>query len=516
MMLVLIGGFFTLKSIRIEGFPAIPANSVTITTVNSGASAEQIDVGISRKIEKSLEGMAGIKKITSLSEDNISAVWVQKTSRFDLNRFQNEIQERVNSIVDLPRQAERPTISRDEFKVEALLVQVYGDTDTDTLQKVARDIKNELLAHSKITKLKPFGLRPYEIHVEVDNDRLQAYDITLADIGAAIESASLDYRMGRIESENGRVVIRADSKAENYRDFASIPLLTLPDGSSLLIKDIAHVTRGFEEENRFARFQRLPSVGMQIYTSKKGHLLEVSEAAHQVVDRIRHQLPDNIKVDIWGEYAQYMKTRLSLLAVNFMQGLLIVFALLAVFLNVKLAFWVAMGIPISLAGTIVLMGDRLLGSSLNEITTFGMIIVLGILVDDAVVVGESVFASRSKIKDPVEGTIHGVRQVSTATIFGSLTTVAAFYPLLLIDNDLGKVFAGFSVVVIISLLLSLLESKLILPAHLAAICINSSTSPSKKFIPRLWGKVQSAASSFLGSLNESVGKKRQLAWMKLN
>ncbi len=504
MLLVLIGGFFTIKSIRIEGFPAIPPNSVTITTVNPGASAEQMDRGISRKIEKSLEGMAGIKKISSFSEQNISSVWVQKTSRFDMDRFQNEILERVNSIVDLPRQAERPTIRRDEFNVEALLVQVYGDADTATLQKLARNIKDELLAHPKITKMTPFGLLSHEIRIEVDNERLQAYNLSLADIGAAIKRASLDYRMGELEDKNGRVIIRADAKATSYSDFASTPLMTFPDGSSLLIKDIAKIIDGFEEESGFARFQHQPSVGMQVYTSKKGSLIEVSEAVHSVVDKIRKQLPDNIKVDIWGEYALYMKARLSLLASNFIQGLLIVFVLLAVFLNLKLAFWVAMGIPISLGGTIMLMGDHLFGYSLNEITTFGMIIVLGILVDDAVVVGESVFASRSEIEDPVQATIHGVRQVSTATVFGSLTTVAAFYPLLLIDNDLGKIFAGFSVVVIIALLLSLLESKLILPAHLAAIPVNSATEPAGRFMPKLWHGVQSLGSTFLSFCNQAL------------
>ena len=503
MLLALAGGVFAIQTIRIEGFPALSPGSVTITTVNPGASARQVDQGISRKIEKSLEGMAGIKKISSFSEQNISTVWVQKASRFDLNRFQNEIQERVSSIADLPRQAERPSIRRDEFKVEALLVQIYGDADTATLQKVARNIKDELLAHPKITKIEPFGLLSPEIRIEVDNDRLQAENLSLGDIGAAIERSSLDYRMGSIESDNGRVVLRADSKAAGFRDYAALPLMTLSDGSTLLIGDVADVVGGFAEENRFARFQRQPSVGLQIYTSKKGHLLEVSEAAHQVVDNIRHQLPDNIKVDIWGEYAGYMKTRLSLLAANFMWGLLIVFSLLAVFLNLRLAFWVAMGIPISLAGTLMLMGDRFFGYSLNEITTFGMIIVLGILVDDAVVVGESVFASRRKINNPVEGTIHGVKQVSTATIFGSLTTVAAFLPLLLIDNDLGKLFAGFSVVVVIALLLSLVESKLILPAHLAAIRINTA-QPSKRSIPRIWQRIQFLANTFLSFANQTI------------
>ncbi|WP_457575353.1 efflux RND transporter permease subunit, partial [Desulfomarina sp.] len=504
MLLVLAGGLFAVQTIRIEGFPAISPGSVTITTIYPGASAKQIDQTISRKIETSLEGMAGIKKISSFSEQDVSTVWVQKTSRFALNRFQNEIQERVNSITDLPRMAERPSIRRDEFKVEALLVQIYGDTDTATLQKTAVNIKKALLAHPKITRIKPFGLLTPEIRIAVDNDRLQAWNLSLNDISAAIQRASLDYRMGGIEGDSGQVLLRADSRAGGSSEFAALPLMTLPDGSSLLTGDVANVTDGFKEENGFARFQRLPSVGLQIYTSKKGHLLEVSEAAHRVVDKIRHQLPDNIKVDIWGEYAGYMKTRLSLLARNFLQGLLIVFALLAVFLNIRLAFWVAMGIPISLAGTLMLMGDRFFGYSLNEITTFGMIIVLGILVDDAVVVGESVFTSRRKIKDPVAGTIHGVKQVSTATVFGSLTTVAAFFPLLLINNDMGKVFAGFSVVVVIALLLSLLESKLILPAHLAAIRINTTLPTSGRIIPRVWRQIQSLADTFLSFTNHTV------------
>lgn len=502
MLLVLIAGFFTIQSIRIEGFPALPPSSVTIETVFPGASAEQIDRGVSRKIEKALEGMPGIKKISSFSEENLSTVWVQKISRFNMDRFQNEIKTRVDAIGSLPQQAERPVITRDEFNVEALLVQVYGDTDPYTLQKVARNVKEALLAHPKITKLTPFGLLPYEIRIEIDNDRLRSLGITLNEVAQAIEKASLHYRTGSIESDAGKVVIRADQKAFNYQEFASIPLLTLPDGARLLVKDVAQVIDGFEDEKRFARFQRMPSVGMLVYTSQKGHLIEVSNAAREVVEGIRSQLPDGLKVDIWGETSIYMKARLSLLVTNAWQGLLIVFVLLALFLNLKLAFWVAMGIPISLAGALVIMGDRFLGYSLNDITTFGMIIVLGILVDDAIVVGESVFDVRRKTKDPIEGTIEGVHRVSTATVFGCFTTVAAFYPLLLIDNVIGKIFASFSVVVIVSVLVSMLESKLILPAHLAAVCTDASQSEGR--ISRLWGRIQSFSSNILLFVNRNL------------
>ena len=499
MLLVLVAGFFSLQSIRIEGFPALPPTSVSITTVYPGASAEQVDRGVSRRIEKALEGMPGIKKISSVSQEDLSTLMVQKVSGFDMNRFQNEIRARVDAIGSFPQLAERPVVARDEFNVEALLVQVYGDVDTYTLQKVARSVKAALQEHPAITKMTPFGLLPHEIRIEVDDSKLQAYGIAIDDVSHAIENASLDYHTGKLKSEAGNVVIRADRRAFNYTEFASIPLLTLSDGTRIQVKDVANVIDGFEEENLFARFQQKPSVGMQVFTSKKGHLIEVSDAAHEILENIRPQLPEGVEVDIWGEYSVYMKARLALLATNAWQGLLIVFVLLAVFLDFRLAFWVAMGVPISLAGTVVFMGDRFIGTSLNDLTTFGMIVVLGILVDDAIVVGESVFETRSMNKNPVEGTIQGVKRVSTATVFGCFTTIAAFYPLLLIDNEIAKIFANISLVVIVALLVSLIESKLVLPAHLAAVRIDGMHAHKKKF--RLWQRIQSVNSDFLSFLN---------------
>ncbi|MCG8528849.1 MAG: efflux RND transporter permease subunit [Opitutales bacterium] len=502
MGLALIGGWLTLQSIRIEGFPALPPSSVTVTTLYPGASAEQVDRGVSRRIEKALEGSPGIKKVTSLSSESVSLVTVQKNSGFDFERFQNEVTTRVDSIYNLPRDAERPIVTRDEFTVEALLVQVYGDVEPLTLQRVARDMREELLAHPKIEKVDTFGMRSYEIRVEVDDDLLRMHGLSLHDVASAVDMASLDYRTGSIRSESGRVVVRADEKAFDYEEFASIPLKTFPNGARLLVKDVGEVIDGFVEETSFARFQQAPSVGIQLYTSKKGHLIEISEAAHEIVERMRPQLPKGIELDIWGEYSVYMKDRLQLLATNAWQGLLIVFGLLAVFLNLRLAFWVAIGIPISVAGTLIVMGDRFLGHSLNDITTFGMIVVLGLLVDDAIVVGESVFDTRQRERDAIKGTIRGVNRVSTATVFGCFTTVAAFFPLLLIDNDLGKVMAAFALVVIVALLVSLVESKLILPAHLAAIKLDGDPSP--KPWARAWRSVQSFASRILDFLNERL------------
>nr|WP_319393942.1 efflux RND transporter permease subunit [uncultured Desulfobacter sp.] len=507
MILVLIAGIFTLFSIRIEGFPALPVNSITVQTAYPGASAEQVDRGVSRKIENALEGMPGVKKISSTSYEGLSTVSIRKTPKFDMDRFQNEIQSRVDSIYNLPDRAERPVVSRDEFNVMGLIVQVYGDTDEITLQQTARQVKEELLSHPMLTRIEVFGQKPYEIRIEVDMDKLRSYGITLEEVASAVNQASLDYATGTIESKSGKVVIRADQKAFSFEEFSNIGVRTLSNGTQLLVKDIATVVDGFETEPFFARFQGKPSVGMLIYTGQKGDLMAVNKAARDVIEKIRSGLPKGIKIDIWAEQATYMKDRLKLLASNAWQGLLIVFVLLALFLNVKLAVWVAMGIPISLAGALSLMGERFLNYSLNDITTFGMIIVLGILVDDAIVVGESVFDARRQNPDPVAGTIEGVHRVSTATVFGCFTTVAAFYPLLLIENEIGKLFASFSVVVIISVIASMLESKLVLPAHLAAISMNQDapgTQKSKGVVHRVWAVVQKKASGLMDFANTRI------------
>ncbi len=502
MLLLVVAGVFTATGIRIEGFPALPANSVTVTTILPGADAEQVDRSISSRIEKALEGMSGVKKIAAGSTEGFSAVWVQKSSGTDMDRFENDIKTRIDAIAGFPQAAERPVIARDEFTVSALLVQVYGLMDEDSLQQAARMVREELLAAPEISKIQTFGQRPHEVRVEVDTHKVEAFGLSMADIGAAINRYSLDYKSGTIDSAAGRIIVRADQKAFHLNDFIDMPVRVLPDGTRLLLKDVAAVVDGFEEKTVLARFQGQPSVGMLLYTTRKGDLLAVSRAAHQVVDRLGTLLPAGIKLDTWGDSSIYMQARLALLRTNAWQGLLIVFGLLALFLNLKLAFWVAMGIPISIAGALAVMGPRFLDYSLNDITTFGLIVVLGILVDDAVVVGESVFEERSRGGDPIEGTLRGVSRVTTATVFGCFTTVAAFYPPLLIDNDLGRLFASFSVVVIVALLFSLLESKLILPAHLARISLGSAAPRSRP--ERWWTNVQQAVGRLLDTVNQKI------------
>lgn len=502
MLFVIVAGLFSLTEIRIEGFPSVPPRTISIVTTYPGASPEQVDLGISQRIIKALEGMPGMRRNSSVSNEGMSTVTVEKVSGYDLDRFQNEIKTRVDSISEFPQQAQRPVITRDEMTLEALLFQVYGDADEWTLQKTARLVREELLADPQITKIEAFGFRPYEIRIELDEARLEALGLSFADVSSVIARNSLDYTTGKLKEASGTITIRADGKASDFKSFANMTVRTGSDGSRVLLSDVAKIVDEFSDTDLVTRFNGKRAVGFSVFISGKGHLLRVSKAAHRIMERLQPQMPTGVEMDIWAEISPYMKERLFLLGSNAWQGLLIVFVLLALFLDLRLAFWVAMGIPISISAVLAVMGDHFLGHSLNDITTFGLILVLGILVDDAIVIGESVFESRRKIQDRFEGTIDGVNRVSTATVFGAFTTIAAFYPLLLIDNDLGKTFASFSVVVIVAILASLVESKFILPAHLAGLNLDQQKAPGH--LESLWIPVQQFAWRCLDFVNYRI------------
>lgn len=499
MLLILVAGYLSFSGIRIEGFPKIAPNSVTISVVYPGASPEQVDLSVSQKIEKSLEGLPGTKKTISFSGDSYGFVQVEKEPGYDFDRFVEDIKTRVDAIYNLPQRAERPVIVRDEFKFPALIVQVFGDVDQDILQKVSRRVKNELLSQPEISKLRQWGDRNYEISINLDPVQLERYNLSQEEIAQKVAEHSLLYRSGNLKTSGGNIRVRADKQGFRWQDFATIPIIEQTDGTRILLHDIARVKDAFEDEDSQVRYQGQPSIGMEIVIDGKGNLLTVSEVAKATIAQLKKELPTGIDIDIWADQSVYISDRLDLLQTNAIQGLVLVFVLLAIFLNIKLAFWVAAGIPIAVAGTVAMMGIDNIDYSLNDITTFGMIIVLGILVDDAVVVGESVFSERGKIADPIKGTQAGVAKVSTATVFGILTTIAAFYPMLLIDNALGKVLASFAGVVIIALIFSLLESKLILPAHLAQISIAKGSD--EKLIHRYWNKTQAFFSSGLDYIN---------------
>jgi multidrug efflux pump subunit AcrB len=480
MLLMLIAGWLTVSSIRVEGFPKLPADTLEITTIFPNAQVDHVDQQITRKIEKAIEGLAGVKKVSSYSSEGISSVSVQKQEGYLLERLSEDLRAKLDAIYGLPEKSEKPIVTRNDFDLAAMIVQLYGDTDTNTLQKTASDVREALLALPEVSKIKTWGKKQAEIRIELMSEKMLAYNLSSELIIASIRESSLSFQAGSLKTLGGTIALRADNERLQRLDFEEIRIKSLKDGREIVLTDVANVIDDYEDDDSIVRFNGQPGIGMEILIGREENLLDIAHAVKDTLIEQRLSLPNEIKLVSWADSSHYITERLSLLKDNAVQGLLLVFILLSLFLNIKLAFWVAMGIPISVAGALAVMGSDWVGYSLNDITTFGLIIALGILVDDAVVVGESVFEERSKIKDPIKGTENGVKKVAMATIYGVLTTIAAFFPMLLIDNAMGKILASFAGVVILTLIFSLFESKFLLPAHLAAINLDDEPLDSSK------------------------------------
>ncbi|MGH1416829.1 MAG: efflux RND transporter permease subunit [Pelagimonas sp.] len=501
MALILFMGVMSALSIRIEGFPRIPPESIIITTQFTDAPAAQVDELVTRKIEQALEGLEGVHSVTSKSGNGVSTVNVRRAGGQDLQRLLNAVRLRIDAVTNLPANVRRPVIDAAGFDFPALYVNLHGETDPATLQTLAQRLKEELLSQPELSRLNIWGLIPQELRIEVYPDRLRQLNLTVADVVAAIQTNSLNFQAGSLRTAGGDIYLRADDSARYAPEYEALPVITRPDGSTVLLRDVATVDDTFLKGDFLFRLNGDATVGMEVLIGQKENLLEISEVVNSTVAGFIPQLPSGVHPTVWGDSAAYISDRLALLRSNGVQGLLLVTLILAVFLNVRLAFWVAMGIPISVMGALAAAGTKWVDYSLNDVTTFGLIIALGILVDDAVVVGEAVYEERRRTDDPIKGTEDGVNKVAVATVFGVLTTIAAFFPMLLIDNPLGKVLAGFSGIVILALIFSLIESKFILPAHLAHTSLDETP---KYMLTRGWAHVQRVARAGLAWVRDRV------------
>ncbi|MEM1144812.1 MAG: efflux RND transporter permease subunit [Pseudomonadota bacterium] len=466
MLFILIAGVLTLPGLRVESFPQIPPTEVEISIAYPGGTARQVDEGVTQRVEAAISGIPGIKRLTSQSSAGYASVIARKTPDVKLDELISDIRNRLESIKDLPTLAERPRIQRNDYTNLAAFVMVYGDESDATLQQVASNVERALQKHPAISKVDNLGKRKPLLVVEPLREQLQRYDLSLEELANHIRQWSLEYRSGELSTARGTILIRASTIADNVSALKNIPIVSTPTARTLL-GDIATVRRDFEQSDSIVRYQGVPAIALMVSTGEKDDLFKISDAIQSVLQASRPLLPQSVKVDVMADMSPYISEQLDLLGTNAWQGLLIVVAVLSLFLEPRLALWVALGISISLAGAVAVMGWPGFDYSINDITLFGLILVLGILVDDAVVVGESIHRARQQSSDIKEAVWRGVEAVTVPTVFGVLTTIAAFSPMLWIENELAKVFAGFSAVVIFALVFSLIESKLILPTHLS-------------------------------------------------
>jgi len=494
MLLVIVLGILEVTHLRKEAFPSMEPDSITVAMTYNSGSAEQSEEGLAIKIEDQLDNVSGIKSITSISTGNGTTVTIEKLSDYDLSTLLNDVKTQVDAISSFPADADKPVIEKATREEHALWIQLYGNTDRQTLQQLAYRLKRDLLSQAAISSVDISGWLDPMMVVEVDEERLQAYGLSLSDIEDVINNNSTSTTTATLSNKQLYLQLKASEQAYLKQEFSSIPLVTDESGRQVMLGNVATIRDTFDDDtSALSRFQGETSLALEVITTGQDDITNSVNAANQVVDQWIEagNLPQGVELETWYDRSTTISDRLSLMVKNALTGIVLVFILLALFLNLTVAFWVAMGLPFIFFGTLYFMGDSFMGLSLNEFTTFGFILALGIVVDDAVVVGESIYSVRSKEGDTLANTIKGTLLVAKPTLFGVFTTIAAFYTLSQISGGLGKLYAQFAAVVAICLVLSIIESKLILPAHLAHL--NTRKKASSFFLLRGWQTVQGYA-----------------------
>ncbi|MGB0467844.1 MAG: efflux RND transporter permease subunit, partial [Pontibacterium sp.] len=486
MIMILLVGYFTTSSLRTETFPAFPPEQVSISVSVNGGGIQDIEESVVLKIEEALEEVQGIDTVRSTITNGHASVSVTRVDGYDLTTLKDDIEAQINTISNFPSAAENPVVEAATRESQAIWLAVYGGADTKTLKLVAEDLRSDLLSASDIKQVDVAGEPTEEIGVSISEQALQRYGWTLSDIADQINAQSINQYGGELTSNAGDISVRGDFQSYYQADFEDLVVQANTNGALIRLGDIARVSDNFSEQTLISRFNGHNAIMLKIVVTDDTSLIDAADAAKTVMAEYAKtsNLPANVELSTMGDQSVFIEDRLDTMIENGLIGMLLVVILLALFLHPILALWVAVGIPIAFAGAMISMGPLGLNLSLNELTTSGFLVALGILVDDAIVIAESVYSTRQKApasgsKESVMGiTIKGALKVAIPATFGVLTTIAAFFPLMYIDGKLGNIFGQQAVVVIAVLIFALVESKLILPAHLAHIKIEKNQQPT--------------------------------------
>ncbi len=465
MVILLVGGFYTVLTIKKEIQPSIETNYITVRVPFLGATPLDVEEGVVIKIEEAIQDIEGIEEIVSTASRGTGTVTVEVHADYEVTEVMDQVKNRVDAISTFPDNTERPIISRTQFQQQVVIVSVYGDVNERTLKEFAKQVRNEIVTLPGVTRAEFFGLRPYEISIEVSEFTLQRYNLTLLEVAQAVRRSSLDLSAGAIRSEAGDILVRTKGQAYIGRDFEDIVVRSNPDGTRVLLKDVAHIRDEFTEGDRYSEYNGKPVISIQVLSVGNQSELDISATVHQFVEEKTATLPKGVSIAAWADVSYYLKGRLDMMVKNLVMGAALVFLILALFLRLKLAFWVMVGLPIAFMGAFFLM--PMVDVTVNMLSLFGFILVLGIVVDDAIVIGESSYTNIRAKGHSVDNVVEGALQVAVPATFGVLTTMAAFIPILMVSGMSGQFFSAIGWVVILCLTFSLVESKLILPAHLA-------------------------------------------------
>jgi multidrug efflux pump subunit AcrB len=480
MVTIIIGGIMALRNgVRLEIFPFSDPDTVTVSVPLRGATPEDVELGVAVRIEEAVQDLEGIDRIRSVSQEGATRVWMEIDSDYDPRELLDDIKNRVDSINTFPAETEKPVISLQQRMFPVISVVIAGDYSEDEIRMYAERVRDDLRRVEGITQVSLGSVRAYEIAIEASPDRLREFDVTLEDISRAIRLSSIDISAGNVRTEAGDVLIRSKGQAYRRSDFEEIVVKTNPDGSIVRVGDIARVIDGFQEESLRTRFNGKYAAFVDVSRVGSQSAIEISEKVRAYIDEKQPTLPIGLELDYWDDDSVRLKDRLGIMTSSAIQGSVLVILLLSLFLRPAIAFWVFLGIPISFLGSFIALS--LFDVSLNMMSAFGFIIVLGIVVDDAIVTGENVYSHMRAGDSGLSAAITGTKEVAIPVTFGILTTIAAFGPLAFIEGRMGDVFAPIPAVVIPVLLFSLVESKLILPAHLKHIKLHEHDHKASGF-----------------------------------
>lgn len=465
MLVFIIGGIIFATQIKQEVFPEFEVDIVSISVAYPGASPEEVEQGITLAVEENVRGLDGVKEVTSSSNEGSSSVMVELLEGVDTKKLTQDIKNAVDRITSFPKESEQPHVELVSTKRRVLSLIIYGMTNEKTLRELAEQIRDELLQDEDITQVDIAAAKDMEISIEIPQKQLRAYNLTLAQVANKISQAAIELPGGSVKTSDGEVLLRVTERKDLGDEFRTLPVITGNDGTIVRLEDIAKIKDEFAEEDREFLFNGKPAIRLRIYRVGNQTPIEVSNAVKKHVEQLNQTLPDGIKTVVWSDRSDIFRQRIDLLLKNAYLGLALVFIMLALFLETRLAFWVSMGIPTSFLGSMLFL--PVVGVSINMVSLFAFIIALGIVVDDTIVVGENIYNWHQKGLSFGQAAIKGTREVVMPVTFSVLTNIAAFAPLFFVPGVMGKVFKMIPFVVVLVFSISLVECLFVLPAHLA-------------------------------------------------
>lgn len=506
MIFFLVAGIASYGTIVQEVFSENSLDTVSVSVAYPGATPDEVEESIIQKVEEAVQAVDGVKKITATASEGSGSVSIEMELGTDIDRALDDVKAEIDQIQTFPVEAEEPDVRELTTRQSVVRIAIFGDVSEEALKEVAYGLEDSLAALDEVSFVDTSSIRDYELSIEVPQNTLQALGLSLNDVSRTVAASSLDSPAGSIDTSTEEVRVRTIGQNYNQQNFEDIVLVSNQDGTLIRLGQVANIRDGFEDADLISLYNGQPVAFVEVFRTSDERVLDVAQAVRDYLENeFEATLPEGISYAIWSDDSELLDDRLSLLLKNAAIGLFLVLLSLTLFLDIRLAAWTAVGIGVTFIGAIYLLD--LAGSSINMFSLFGFILALGLVVDDAIVVGENIYAQREGGRTGLGASVSGARRVTVPVIFAVLTTVAAFSPLLAVGGVIGKLIADIPLVVVCVLALSLIESLLILPNHLSHLPApgTPTRNPVTRFFERVQKKVDGYFQAFVnGPLDRAL------------